>query len=166
MAVISVGSVSDGYKYFFQGHKDFKIIGMADFWERLFSLLLGGVILYFSQSLFYFYLALLTTFTSRLFYYYFFYKRSFKELEQQELDETIKTTPVLLKEGLPFWITGIFISIYFKIDNLILQFLEGSISVGYYSAGYKLVEVSSFITRIAGFVLFPVMSKYWQNKEY
>ena len=65
-----------------------------------------------------------------------------------------------LKEAYPFLLASIFSIIAFKIDIIMLSMMKGDVVVGWYSAAYKLIEVSMFIP--AAFVgsIYPVLSNF------
>lgn len=69
---------------------------------------------------------------------------------------------ILLKEALPFAITGISISIYIWIDTIMLSLLIGDEVVGWYNAAYKLVLMLLFIPVIVNNSIFPLMSQYYR----
>ncbi len=73
----------------------------------------------------------------------------------------------LLKESIPFAITGISISVFLWIDTLMLSFMKGDEVVGWYNAAYKLVLVLRFIPFVLTYSIFPLMSKYsLTSKDY
>jgi len=74
----------------------------------------------------------------------------------------------ILVSSIPFWLTSIFIYIYFRIDTVMLFFMTNASEVGLYNASYKLIEAMAFIPTIVMITVFPVFSKYYanQNKEH
>jgi len=65
----------------------------------------------------------------------------------------------LLKESLPFAITGISITIYLYIDTILLSMLKGQEVVGWYNASYRLIMALLFIPVYINTSIFPFMSK-------
>ncbi len=65
--------------------------------------------------------------------------------------------------ALPFGITGIFTTIYFWIDTVMLQTIQGDVSVGLYNASYKLIFVLLSIYNVYMASLFPVMAKFFTH---
>ncbi|MBI1935169.1 flippase [Candidatus Woesearchaeota archaeon] len=59
----------------------------------------------------------------------------------------------------PFWLTWVFLQIYFQIDTVMLSFIKGYEATGIYNAAYKLIFVIDKIPLAVGMVLFPVMSE-------
>lgn len=72
----------------------------------------------------------------------------------------------LVKKGLPFALTTIFVGIYYYIDTFLLNIYSGEKIVGYYNASYRLIEAPLFITAALTTALFPTASKlYSQGKQ-
>lgn len=77
-------------------------------------------------------------------------------------------TPFLKKsfaEALPFGISGIFVTIYFKIDSVMLSVMKGDAVVGWYNAAYQLIFGLMIISSIIVGVIFPIMSKYHEKSK-
>ncbi len=73
----------------------------------------------------------------------------------------------LLKNSWQFWLTTVFIIIYFKVDTLMLSFMTSYESVGWYNAAYKLIEGLNFMPTLFIVAIFPAMSVlYVKNKQY
>ena len=68
-----------------------------------------------------------------------------------------KYTKELLSESWPSLFSGIFVTIYMKIDQVMLQQMLGDTSVGYYAAAVRLSEVWLSIPWILSGSLFPAM---------
>jgi len=65
-----------------------------------------------------------------------------------------------LKMSLPMGMSVIITFLYFKMDTIILSFMQGSEDVGIYNAAYKIVEnISFFPAMIVGLTL-PLTSRY------
>lgn len=72
----------------------------------------------------------------------------------------------ILKESAPFWLTTIFMTIYFRIDTVILQIMTNYEAVGWYNAAYKALDALYFIPSAIITALFPVMSRlHTENKK-
>jgi O-antigen/teichoic acid export membrane protein len=70
-----------------------------------------------------------------------------------------------LKESGPFWLTSIFVIIYFRIDMIMLSLMKDNAAVGFYAAPYKLIDVLGFIPAILMSVMFPLFSRFHLNSE-
>tara|TARA_Y100000310_G_scaffold332191_2_gene407319 strand:- start:324 stop:1757 length:1434 start_codon:yes stop_codon:yes gene_type:complete len=72
----------------------------------------------------------------------------------------------IIKASLPFWFTILFISIYFRIDTVMLTMMKGYQSAGWYSASHKMLDALYFIPSAIIMAVFPVMSRlHVANKE-
>lgn len=65
----------------------------------------------------------------------------------------------ILKESLPYGILFTLGYFYYKIDILILSYIQGSYATGIYGAAYKFLEAVIFVPSAFLGVLFPYMSK-------
>lgn len=69
----------------------------------------------------------------------------------------------MLRNSWPFWLTLIFMQLYFQVDTVMLSFIKGYEATGLYNAAYKLISVMSRIPWVIIIVLFPVMSELYSN---
>lgn len=67
--------------------------------------------------------------------------------------------------SLPFAITGILYTIYYSIDLVMLTKLVGDYANGIYNATYKLISVLTLFYSVYTAVIFPVMSKFFENDK-
>lgn len=65
-----------------------------------------------------------------------------------------------IKEALPFGLTAIFTTIYFRIGIVILSLMKGNDVVGWYNAAYRLIFVLMFIPTALVDSIFPVISRF------
>ena len=65
----------------------------------------------------------------------------------------------LLKNGLPFALVSIFVTIYYYIDTLVLTVYASEAVVGYYNAAFRLMEGPLFLVGALTASLFPAISK-------
>ena len=68
-------------------------------------------------------------------------------------------------EALPFGLSGIFITIYYWIDSVMLSLMQGDEVVGWYNAAYRLVMVLLFIPSILNIAIFPAMSQFYVTSK-
>lgn len=87
---------------------------------------------------------------------YFYIKKNLK-FKIKNLKLKIKTATVLLKDSWPFILSGIAISIYMKIDQVMLKEMINVETVGQYSAAVRLSEVWYFIPLAITSSLFPAI---------
>jgi len=67
----------------------------------------------------------------------------------------------IIREALPFGLTGAFIALYLWIDSVMLSFMIGDKVVGWYNAGYRLVLVLLSIPVAFNSAIFPVISRFY-----
>lgn len=80
-----------------------------------------------------------------------------------ELDlEFCKQITVL---SLPFAVIGLLYTIYYSIDIVMLTNMVGSYASGIYNATYKLISVLTLFYSVYTAVIFPVMSKFFNDDE-
>ncbi len=72
-----------------------------------------------------------------------------------------------IKEALPFGLSGIFITIYYHIDTVMLSLMIPNANeiVGWYNAAYKIVFVLMSIPHMYVIVIFPIMSRFFKTSE-
>ncbi len=66
----------------------------------------------------------------------------------------------LILESIPFWLSSVFILIYFKIDMVMLSMMKGDTVVGWYAASYRLIDALSFIPSVFMSIMYPAFSKF------
>ena len=69
----------------------------------------------------------------------------------------------LILGGLPFALTGLFYTIYYSIDMVMLTQFVGTYATGLYNSSYKLISVLTLFYGIYTAVVFPVMSKLFKQ---
>jgi O-antigen/teichoic acid export membrane protein len=70
-----------------------------------------------------------------------------------------------MKEALPFGLSGIFVSIYFWIDSIMLSLMQGDEVVGWYNAAYRLIYVLLFIPGAYFSSVYPIMSRFYKTSD-
>jgi len=65
----------------------------------------------------------------------------------------------LLKAAIPMGLAGIFVTIYYRIDIVMLSAMKGDIVVGWYNAAYNLIFGLMFIQGSFNTAIFPVLSR-------
>ena len=71
----------------------------------------------------------------------------------------------MIREALPFGLTSIFVTIYYRIDSVMLSLMKGNEVVGWYNAAYRLIMVLMFIPVIFQNAVFPVTSRLFKTSE-
>lgn len=70
-----------------------------------------------------------------------------------------------IKEALPYGIAGIFVTIYYSIDSVMLSIMIGNEVVGIYNAAYKFVFLFLSLYSVYTVAVFPVMSSFYKNSR-
>lgn len=89
------------------------------------------------------------------FVYVFLKKNSKFKIQNLKFKKEIAIT--LLKDGLFYMFTAIVISLYMKIDQVMIKEMLGSAEVGYYSVAVKLSELWYFLPIIISQSLYPAI---------
>lgn len=100
-------------------------------------------------------------------YLYYFFKHS--DFKIQKLIFSKSTAILLLKDSWPLILSGIVISIYMKIDQVMIKQLLGNEEVGQYSAAVRISEAWYFIPGVIASSLFPAIinaKKYSEELYY
>jgi len=130
--------------------------------ERIVAFVLGVAALYLGYGLLGFIIVLVFSNLVSLIYSY---AVTLKKFSRVAIEFDIKFLKETVKGSLPFWFTTLFITIYFKIDTVMLGFMKGFEPTGWYNASYKIIDALSLIPLSIGMVLFPVMSRYYKERE-
>jgi len=72
-----------------------------------------------------------------------------------------------IKEALPFGLSGIFITIYYHIDTVMLSLMVANANevIGWYNAAYRLIITLIAIPSLYVTAIFPVMSRFFKSSE-
>jgi len=72
----------------------------------------------------------------------------------------LKIWKEILVTSFPFWITTACIYIYYKADTVMLGLFRSYAEVGWYNAGYRIIESATFIQTVVITAVFPALSKF------
>lgn len=72
---------------------------------------------------------------------------------------------VTSKEAWPFGLSGVFVTIYYMSDTVMLSLMQGNEAVGLFNAAYKLIMAILFIPSVLNMAIFPVMSKFYISSK-
>lgn len=93
---------------------------------------------------------------------YIFFKRKIFDIN---ISYDKKIWKKIIISATPFAITGLFALINFRIDQVMLSFLTNDLTVGLYSAAYKIIDILSILPSLLLASLYPVFSVlYYKNK--
>lgn len=139
-----------------------KIISIANITERILSLI--GIIIIFSLGgkLIALVGILLITMVIKIIINYLYAKEYFKY--QFSLDFIFLKN--ILKLSFPFLLIAVFSTIYIQMDTIMLSFIKGDLVVGWYQAGYKLINIIGIFPGILLIFGFPAFARlYHDNKK-
>jgi O-antigen/teichoic acid export membrane protein len=71
----------------------------------------------------------------------------------------------ILKEALPFGLAGIFVTIYYWIDSVMLSIMVGNEVVGWYNAAYRFIYIFLSFHSIFIISIFPVLSSFYKTSK-
>ena len=71
----------------------------------------------------------------------------------------------LIKCGIPFAITSVFVTIYYSLDMVMITQFVGTYDAGLYNSAYKLLSFLTIFYSIYGTVIFPVFNKLFKDSE-
>ncbi len=146
---------------FFKSHDQMSFEAISSIIERIAALGLGLYFLFTSQSLLLFVVALLIAQLLRLGYLIIFIRKKVKF----RLSFDMKIWKEMFLLGLPFFLTGAFIFIYFRIDTVMLSFMQGDQVTGWYNSAYKLINILSLIPMILITATLPSMSRLFKENK-
>jgi O-antigen/teichoic acid export membrane protein len=96
-------------------------------------------------------------------YLYYFFRNS--DFKIRKLIFSKSTAILLLKDSWPLILTGFVISIYMKIDQVMIKQLLGDEAVGQYSAAVRISEAWYFIPGVIASSLFPAIINAKNHSE-
>jgi O-antigen/teichoic acid export membrane protein len=76
-----------------------------------------------------------------------------------------KTIRFLLEESWPFALAGIFVTIYFNIDTVMVSLIKGDTETGLYSASYNFIFGASMLPSLVSAAVYPYLSKIHNPSE-
>lgn len=82
-----------------------------------------------------------------------------------KLELDVRLWKYLIREGLPFGLALIFVTVYIKIDAVMLSSMKGDAVVGWYNAAYQIPLAVSLISFAFMESVFPVLSKLYESSR-
>jgi O-antigen/teichoic acid export membrane protein len=138
----------------------FKYTTVRTIIEKLTILVVGGILLFFWPRLEMVFIAMLVAQFVSLAYYSF----SVLPFKFRLVFNPVRTKE-LIRKGLPFLLLTFFISIYSRIDMVMLRCMVDFDAVGWYSAAYKFLDTASIVA--VGLYLpsvFPILSSLYKEE--
>jgi O-antigen/teichoic acid export membrane protein len=156
------GSIASFIFSIFQAHEKMEFQGLGQILNGV--LMFSGVFIAIDMSLdvvgfsfVYFITSLISLIYSLLIYIWKF------SLPPVEVDRVFWGK--LLKGAIPFGITGIFVTIYYWIDSVMLSVMAGNEVVGWYNASYKVIFLFLSFQSLFIVSIFPVLSSFYKTSR-
>lgn len=127
-------------------------------------LLLLGIFITINLNLGVIAIALSYAFGYAMFFCYVFYKYVNTFFFPKFESDLTFIKEVCLK-SIPFGLIGIFYTIYFSIDIMMLSYLVGDYSTGLYKSAYNIIYVFTTFFVVYQSVIFPIMSKFFKESQ-
>lgn len=141
--------------FYFQSKVLSKYIVFSSSVALIVSSVLKLFLIYYEASLVYFsVVVIIESATLAIFLFYFFHK-SGKKIRKWRFNSAIAKS--LLKDSWPLILSGILVSIYLKIDQIMIKHLINDYSVGVYAAAARLSETWYFVPIVITNSLFPAI---------
>lgn len=145
------------YRAVFQAYEIMKYEAYLKIAERVIAVSLGIFLFYRGYGLAALFVVLI--FSNAVYYFsiYILVKMKISRVSMSVDKESWKQS---LKDAMPFWITIVFLTVYFRIDTVMITFMKGFEAAGWYNAALKIIEVITRIPFLLNIAVFPVLSKF------
>jgi O-antigen/teichoic acid export membrane protein len=70
----------------------------------------------------------------------------------------------LFVKGLPFAYAGVMVTLFFQVDQVMLERLRGASETGFYKAPVLVLEGLTLVPRVFGFAFIPTMAAQWATR--
>lgn len=127
-------------------------------------ILFGGVLfaIVYQKDIFFFAVLYSLGNITVLIFYIAVYLSKFQEVS---FDFDIGFCKLTLMEALPLSLAMIFALIHYRIDTVLLSFINGETAVGIYSAAYNIMTVLTFIPIVFTTAVYPLLSQYYLSSK-
>lgn len=126
---------------FLQSNNAFRNISIRQVLEKLVIVVVGGFLIYIRPSLNLLFIATIIGQLASLGYYY----ATVLPFKFRFVFDWPKTYR-LARKGLPFVFTTLLLSIYARIDIVMLRFMDGFESVGWYNTAYRFIDLAAIFS--------------------
>ncbi len=146
---------------FLQSNNAFRNISIRQVLEKLVIVIIGGVLIYIRPSLNLLFIATIIGQLASLAYYY----ATVLPFKFRFVFDWPKTRR-LARIGLPFVFTTLLLTIYARIDIVMLRFMDGFESVGWYNTAYRFIDLGSiFYASLFLPSIFTVLSSLYSQHD-
>ena len=140
----------------FQAYQRMEYETIAKFFERLVALAIGVFLLTSGYGIFELAVALVI---SNVVYYAMIHIYMARKILKPGIDFNVNSWKKSILSAFPYWLTIIFINIYFRIDTVMLGFMRGFAETGWYNAAYKIIDVLTRVPMLFIMAVFPVLAR-------
>ena len=158
--IFPLGS-SNSIKYFFEYNAELKFITILNNLALAISFASKLLGLYLEKPLSWFILCIIIEQVVIFISYLILYRKAVNGVLFENFSFLVLKK--LLKKSLPFLLSGIMITMYMKIDQIMIKWILGEESNGVYSATIRLVEVFYFLPVIIQTTYYPFILKTISN---
>lgn len=146
----------------FQVHEQMKFQAISNIIGAVITFIIISIVIFTSLGLFWVISAyIFANFISFLYIFFTVRKHYFKP----KFSFNPSFYKKLIKNSIPFAINGIFVTIYFSIDVVMITQFVGTYDAGLYNAAYKLLSFLTIFYSLYNVVIFPVMSKLFKDSK-
>lgn len=144
------------HRSIFQAYEIMKYEAFLKVVERIIAVVLAIILLHKGYGMTAMFMVLI--FSNAVYYFaiHFLTKKNVSSISLSFDKDSWKKS---LKGSVHFWITIVFITLYFKIDTIMLTFMKGFQDTGWYNAALKIIEVLTRIPFLLNVAIFPAFSK-------
>jgi len=75
-------------------------------------------------------------------------------------------TTTQIKDGLPYFLFGVFSMVYYRIDSVMLSKMAPAAAVGWYGGAFRFFETMHFFPFIFSTAIYPVLSRLWTEEAH
>jgi O-antigen/teichoic acid export membrane protein len=161
--IFGVGMIPTAFdmSYIFQAYETMHYISIARILSQIGYFLMGVILIILLHNV----IAIPIASTISLFIgawiaYYILKKKGLFSFEKVNW-QTMKQLTIA---AMPFLIGSILVGIYHNLDSVLLQFMKNSVQVGYYNAGYSVVNLIMVFTVFVANVFFPLLAKTFSTQ--
>lgn len=146
----------------FQAHEQMKFQAITSIIGSLSTFILLMSVIFTSLGLFWIIFAYIISNIISLIYVLFTVR---KQYFKPKLSFDFTFYKELIKSSIPFAVSGVFVTIYYSLDVVMITQFVGTYETGLYNAAYKLLSLLTIFYSIYGAVIFPVMSKLFKDSK-
>jgi len=153
-------SLSQALRWCFQAFQKMEYEALVNIAEGAIMLVIGLSALYLGKGL----IGLAWAyFLTSVIIFVFSFLITVKKFAKPKFEISWNFWKFLIRNSIPIGLTGIFSTIYLNIDTVMLSLMKGTEAVGWYNAGYKLVNFIKFIPTVFVLATFPVISSFFKT---